>query len=174
MASKEALSELSALVVDDNEHMIEIASAMLRAFGFGSVQSATNAQDGLKILEDSEIDLVIIDYRMPNFDGIKFTRALRSFLDESKRFIPAIMLSAHAEKARICMARDNGVTEFLCKPLSATEFYKKIFTVIEKPRPFVCVESYFGPDRRRRHDPTYHGPERRNVVLIDAGDRRIA
>ncbi|MCR9267419.1 MAG: response regulator, partial [Alphaproteobacteria bacterium] len=63
----------------------------------------------------------------------------------------------------VMAARDAGVTEFCCKPVTAKEMFSKIASVINEPRPFILNKSYFGPDRRRA-DPdkaTYKGPERR-------------
>jgi hypothetical protein len=58
-------------------------------------------------------------------------------------------------------ARDAGVTEFLCKPISAKALYERILNVVANPRPFIKSKTYFGPDRRRGVNPNYVGPERR-------------
>ena len=59
-------------------------------------------------------------------------------------------------------ARDAGVNEFVVKPFSAQGLFTRIQAVIEKPRPFVKVSGYFGPDRRRRRRP-FEGEERRHT-----------
>ena len=48
--------------------------------------------------------------------------------------------------------------------------------MIEEPRPFVRTESYFGPDRRRKQDPRYNGPERRTTELekVDVSVRDLS
>ena len=56
------------------------------------------------------------------------------------------------------------MTEFCCKPVTAVELYRKVASVINAPRPFVRTSNYFGPDRRRRDNETYRGPERRKKV----------
>ncbi len=159
-----AFKTANALVIDDNEHMIAITSTMLRAFGFGQVLGVDGAQKGLDVLADTEIDLVVVDYRMPQMDGLSFVRWLRCAPDSPNRFVPIIMLTAHSDQSRIHQARDTGVTEFLCKPLAPTELFKKVATTIEHPRPFVSTEHFFGPDRRRRQQADYPGPDRRNVI----------
>jgi DNA-binding response OmpR family regulator len=73
------------------------------------------------------------------------------------------MLSAYSERSKVEAARDAGVTEFCCKPITAKEMFSKIAAVINEPRPFIRNRHYFGPDRRR-NDPdktVYKGPERR-------------
>jgi DNA-binding response OmpR family regulator len=71
------------------------------------------------------------------------------------------MLTGHSEKSRVLRARDAGVTEFLCKPISAKGLYQRILNVVVNPRPFVQTKDYFGPDRRRTPSANYVGPERR-------------
>jgi DNA-binding response OmpR family regulator len=71
------------------------------------------------------------------------------------------MLTAHSDKTRVEAARDAGASEFCAKPVTAAELLRKVGAVIDRPRPFVRTDSYFGPDRRRRDDPAYKGEERR-------------
>jgi response regulator RpfG family c-di-GMP phosphodiesterase len=52
-------------------------------------------------------------------------------------------------------------TEFLAKPVSAKVLHRRISAIIEAPRNFIRTDAYFGPDRRRRHDPNFVGPKRR-------------
>ena len=63
-------------------------------------------------------------------------------------------------------ARDAGVHEFLCKPISARALYLRLYSVIAHPRPFVKTTTYFGPDRRRFSNPLYKGSERREKSAI--------
>jgi FixJ family two-component response regulator len=79
-------------------------------------------------------------------------------------YLPIIMLTGHAERSAVETARDAGVNEFLTKPVSAEKLYSKIHTLIETPRVFVRSGDYFGPDRRRRQNPKYKGPERRKAA----------
>ena len=57
--------------------------------------------------------------------------------------------------------RDVGITEILCKPLSANDLFRRIQNVIENPRPFVSSTDFIGPDRRRNKHPYYQGECRR-------------
>ena len=63
--------------------------------------------------------------------------------------------------ARVQEARNAGVNEFLAKPLTARGVVERINQIVEHPRPYVKTEAYFGPDRRRRSDPNFQGPFRR-------------
>ena len=92
--------------------------------------------------------------------AVTSSRKVRTDLDSPNTFVPIIMLTAYAEKSRVEMARDSGVTEFCVKPVTATELYRKVCAVINTPRSFVRTKMYFGPDRRRRNTD-FDGRERR-------------
>ena len=49
----------------------------------------------------------------------------------------------------------------MAKPVSARALWQRIEAVLERPRAFIRCATYVGPDRRRRSDPNYAGPERR-------------
>ncbi len=86
---------------------------------------------------------------------------IRNRDDSPNCYVPIIMLTGHAEKTTVELARDAGVHEFLAKPVSATKLFEKIKNIIENPRVFIRTSDYFGPDRRRNQDPDFQGPERR-------------
>jgi two-component system, chemotaxis family, chemotaxis protein CheY len=75
--------------------------------------------------------------------------------------VPIIMVSGHTEKHRVEAARDAGVTEFLIKPITGHSLFSRIAEILERPRPFVRCDNYFGPDRRRHPLENYAGPWRR-------------
>lgn len=86
-------------------------------------------------------------------------------------FVPVIMVTGHSEKSRVYEALNAGVNEFLVKPVSAKGLYSRLISVIERPRPFVRSKTFFGPDRRRRADPTYRDAERREEGKAESGTK---
>ncbi len=163
------LTELSFLVVDDNTHMLSIIKTLLKGFGIRRIHEATDAADAFEEIRATHVDVVILDYALDTLDGIEFAQLVRTAKDSPNPYLPIIMLTAHSERHRVEEARDAGITEFLCKPICATDLYKRIIEVVEHPRSFVKMGSYFGPDRRRRSDDNYRGPEKR-VADIDPFD----
>ena len=153
------------LIVDDNVHMLNIVKTILRGFGAVHVFEAKETQEALNRLKHDAIDIVVLDYLMGDEDGVAFLQKLRHETDSPAPYVPVIMLTAHSEKTRVEAARDAGVTEFCAKPVTAAEMIRKVAAVIDHPRHFVRGDSYFGPDRRRREDPAYKGPERRKHKL---------
>ncbi|MEZ5839225.1 MAG: response regulator [Hyphomicrobiales bacterium] len=157
------LKDLTFLVIDDNNHMLSIIKTMLRGFGAHRIREAHDAESGLEELNRYPIDAVIVDYALETLNGIEFTQLVRSARDSGNRYVPIIMLTAYTERRRVEQARDAGVTEFLKKPVCARDLYERVFEVVMHPRPFVKTATYFGPDRRRKNDPNYKGPERRQT-----------
>ena len=157
------LERVRLLIVDDNPHMIHITKTILRGFGIKDFQEALNAQEAFELVKATSFDLIITDYAMSPVDGCEFTKLLRTASDSPNHFVPIIMLTAYAEKSTVEAARDAGVTEFCAKPITATDLYRKVCSVINSPRSFVRTSVYFGPDRRRRAADDFKGAERREA-----------
>lgn len=163
MPKKYDLSGLTVLVVDDNNYMVSIVKTLLRAFGISRIREASDAMLALDELRMSKIDIIILDCAMPTFDGIEFTRMVRTANDSANPFVPIIMLTAYTERYRVEEARDAGVTEILRKPISAFDLYLRLIEVVERPREFVKASGFFGPDRRRRKADAFTGQEKRSA-----------
>ena len=151
------LSNVTFLIVDDNHFMRTIVKRILGSLGAKEVREAEDGADALKILQTYNPDIIITDWIMDPIDGIEMTRMIRNNQDSNNPFVPIIMLTAHSEYARVIEARDSGINEIVIKPVSVKALFSRIQMVIEKPRPYVNVGDYFGPDRRRKQ--------------VDVGDR---
>ena len=150
--------------------MLNIVKTILRGFGAVNVFEAKSAEEAIYRLRNDAIDIVVLDYLMDDVDGIALLQRLRHEKESPAPFVPVIMLTAHSERARVEAARDAGVTEFCAKPVTAAEMIRKVAAVIDHPRHFVRSASYFGPDRRRRAEPDFQGPERRQHKLSPPAD----
>jgi len=165
-----SLQALQVLLVDDNQHMRAITSAVLQSAGVRKVREAADGAAGLEILREQSIDLAIVDFNMFPLDGVEFTRLVRTSPDTANPYLPVIMMTGHSEKSRVYQARDAGVTEFVVKPITAKAILDRIQAVIFHPRPFVKTDGYFGPDRRRTAASNYRGPMRRASDQAKAAD----
>lgn len=156
-----ALQSLNILLVDDNQHMRSIASAILNSAGIRHIREVSDGAKALDALREYPIDLVIVDFNMSPMDGVQFTRMVRTGPDSANPYLPIIMMTGHSEKHRVTEARDAGVNEFVVKPITAKAVFDRIQAVILRPRAFVRTDGYFGPDRRRTNAADYKGPRRR-------------
>ena len=155
-----AFNKLSFLVVDDNMHMRNILRTLLMSFGSRTIYEAENGEDGIESVISNEPHIVITDWVMPVSDGAELVRLIRNPDGGAYAFTPIIMLTAYSERRRVIEARDLGVHEFMCKPVSAKALYQRIYTIVTNPRPFLRTKTYFGPDRRRGTDPDRTGADR--------------
>ncbi len=158
-----ALNALQVLLIDDNQHMRAITSAILQSAGVRKIREVGDGGAGLDALRQQVFDVVIVDFNMFPLDGVEFTRLVRNSPDSTNPYLPIIMMTGHSEKSRVTEARDAGVTEFVVKPITAKAILERLNAVIFKPRPFVKTEGYFGPDRRRTELKTFKGPYRRST-----------
>ncbi|OIN86079.1 MAG: response regulator [Alphaproteobacteria bacterium CG1_02_46_17] len=149
------------LVVEDNAPMLDICKSLLLTFGVGEVLSARNGEEGFQIFRKENPDMILADWMMHPTDGISLTRRARNDPASPNPYVPVILMTGFSEKKRVVQARDAGVTEFLVKPFTARDLYKRIAQIIERPRQFVRSEDFFGPDRRRKAVNEYNGPLKR-------------
>jgi len=158
------IERLNFLVVDDNHHMRHLVRMILKSLGVNEIMEAEDGSAALRTMENYEADIVICDWNMQPMDGIAFTKMIRTSEDSPNIYVPIIMLTGHTEISRVKIARDAGVNEFLAKPVSAHKIYQRIKSVLDNPRQYVRTPTYFGPNRRRRDDPSYDGEERRKAL----------
>ena len=158
-----ALQSLSILLVDDNQHMRAITSAILQSAGIRKIREVSDGALALEALRDQAVDLAIVDFNMFPIDGVEFTRLVRNSPDSTNPYLPIIMMTGHSEKHRVMEARDAGVTEFVVKPITAKAIFDRIQAVIVRPRAYLKTKDYFGPDRRRGTAGTYKGEMRRRT-----------
>ena len=158
---------LRALVVEDNPHMRTLLRSLLHALGIKNVHEAADGNSGFTELKARQPDLVLTDLSMAPTDGIAFTKQIRSGEGTPNPYMPIIMVTGHTERPRVEAARDAGVTETLAKPITIHNLMARLTEIVDRPRPFVKSETYFGPDRRRRKNQDYTGPWRRQDDFTD-------
>lgn len=159
------LSSVEVLVAEDNQFCRQLIRTTLRALNVGDVREAGDGPEALQEVRHRLPDLVFLDWDLPHLNGIEFTRMLRTAADSPNPFLPVIMVSAHATRYHVLAARDAGVNEYLVKPFSAAGLFSRMRAVIERPRRYVRTKGYFGPDRRRKEDAHYRGPDRRGAGI---------
>jgi len=165
--SASAFDYLRVLVIEDNNHMRTLLRSLLHALGIKQVIECADGASAYVELREKKPDFVLTDLSMKPVDGIEFTSMVRTAKDSPNPYVPIVMITGHTERGRVEAARDAGVTEFLAKPITVQNLLLRIAEIVERPRPFVRCENYFGPDRRRRKDADYAGPWRRQDDFKD-------
>ena len=168
------LEGVKFLVVDDNPFMRSIIRHILKILGARDIFEASDGKEGYEVAQQIIPDIALVDWVMEPEDGLKFVKKIRRAEDSPNPFMPLIMVSGYSEQRHVLTARDAGVNEFVVKPLSATSLFARIQWVIERPRRFVKIDTYFGPDRRRK-TIAFKGEDRRQIdqetgALVDPGE----
>lgn len=158
---QEKLSALTYLVDDDDNDMRALLKEFLKTYGISNVLEAACSADALHLFTTREIDVLLTNFKMPDMTGEGLVWCLRRSRKERLRHIPAIMISAFADKDHVHRARDAGVDEFVPKPCTATDLHVCLRKAVFEPRPFVDAPDYIGPDRRRKDMGAPLGRERR-------------
>jgi two-component system chemotaxis response regulator CheY len=124
--------------------------SLLVSCGLQHVTEASDGEAALEIMRLNPMDLVIADLLMTPMDGLEMTRRLRCERSSLNPLVPVLMISGKMDRASFNAGIDAGVTDFLVKPVSPSNFERRIEAIFEKPRTPVKSQHYYGPDRRRR------------------------
>jgi CheY-like chemotaxis protein len=119
------------LAIDDENDVLLIIKTALSSQGY-NVLTASNGYDGLALAEDNCPDLILLDLRMPEMDGMEVLEKLRD--NEKTQHIPIIILTGVSEKKQIRDAIDKGITYYIVKPFECQDLISKIALAIKSSR----------------------------------------
>ena len=120
------------LLVDDEPAQLELLRYNLEKAGFETIQ-AENGRDAILLTEEHELDLVVLDWMMPEASGIDVVRELRS--SSRTRLLPIIMVSARGEEGDRSLGLDTGADDYIAKPFSPRELVARVKAVLRRARP---------------------------------------
>lgn len=150
------------LIVDPNNAAARLLADLMKEMGARETYFAASQARALALVQQTDPQVVFTEFAGPELDGIEFSRSLRRSGFAARR-CPLIMVTAEATAASIIAARDSGVHEFLRKPFTAGDLFRRVENVITKERPWIEAKMYVGPDRRRFNSGAYQGPKKRRV-----------
>ena len=156
------------LIVDPNPHAARLLTDIMKGLGARDVVVQTDEKRALKAAEELEPGIVFTERGGDNLDGESLAKALRRSHMNCRR-APIIMITADATARSILGARDSGVHEFLRKPFTSADLFKRVENVALKPRDWVEAVGYVGPDRRRFNSGEFSGPSKRKADRSSTG-----
>lgn len=129
LASME-LSGYRALLVEDNELNVEVATVILEMTGLSveRVSDGTEAVDRMNECEDGYYDIVFMDIQMPKMNGYDATRAIRAINRNYCRQVPIVAMTANAFAEDVQAAKTVGMNGHIAKPLEL----KTLLGVLQK------------------------------------------
>lgn len=142
---------LKVLVVEDSAEMQRLLTALLESMGIRHVVVARDGEKGLSAFAAVNPDIIVTDGAMTPMDGYEMTRRIRASGagNAANPDVPILMISGHVGREDVAHARDQGVTDYLAKPLSAEMLYEAIVAAVSRPIHFVEKLGYRGPSPRR-------------------------
>ena len=117
------------LIIDDEASIRESLSGILADEGFRSL-SAEDGQQGLSLLEEEQVDLVLLDIWMPGLDGLEVLKRIK----ESQADLPVIMISGHGTIETAVQATKMGAYDFIEKPPSYDKIILSINNALDLAR----------------------------------------
>jgi len=114
------------LVVDDEPKIVQLARDYLEHAGF-TVLTAADGRTGLARAREDHPNLIVLDLRLPDLDGLDVTRTLRK--DSS---VPIIMLTARGEESDKLVGLELGADDYIVKPFSPKELVARVRAVLRR------------------------------------------
>jgi DNA-binding NtrC family response regulator len=136
----------SILVVDDTPDTVELLQRNLESQGY-QVLTAPDANEAIKILETTAIDLVITDLKMPGASGIDLIRHIR----ENFRDIEVMMITGYPTIESAVKAVKAGAEEYLTKPFTDIELFSAVKQVLEKLHAHRAIKNQCPPSLTSRY-----------------------
>lgn len=120
------------LVVDDNTNNRLIINKMLSLKDIQATE-ANNGQDAIKLITNGEkYDVILMDYHMPNLDGLETIKRIREIQKDSNNEQPIILLHSSSDESIIKACEALNVKNRLLKPIKLKDMYNSLFKVISK------------------------------------------
>jgi CheY-like chemotaxis protein len=113
------------LVVDDSGVIRALIRGALEFHARGQDIELLEAGDGaraLYVIENTALDLVVLDWAMPKMDGIELVRRVRAVGND----VPMVMVTANADDAQRAIAMEAGVSAYLVKPFRMAELFAAV------------------------------------------------
>jgi len=115
------------LIVDDDPELRTFLRGELEFEGYTCVEAA-NGQQALQLIRGASLDLVLLDWSLPDFSGVELCRRLRQINQPT----PVMMLTAHDDVRERVEALDSGADDYLTKPFSLEELLARVRALLRR------------------------------------------
>lgn len=117
------VSRPQLLVVDDDEYMRRLLAQLLTSAHY-DVEAVGTALEAQRYMSHNRPDLILMDFRLPDSDGIMLTREIKGM--QAGHGVPVIMLTGQTEKQVIVDSRRAGAVDFVAKPFNRDLLLRKV------------------------------------------------
>ena len=119
---------MNVLIIDDEDLIRDVVKEYCLNENY-KIFEASNGIEGLDILENEDIDIIVLDIMMPKMDGYTFFSKMKE-----KYNIPTIVLSARGEEYDKLFGFSQGIDDYLTKPFSPRELIARIKAILKRSK----------------------------------------
>jgi putative two-component system response regulator len=156
------LKQSKVMIVDDEAINIKILRRLLELEGFTSFVTTSDAPTALSLIRQEQPDIVLLDLMMPYVSGLEILTQIRD--DEAICFIPVVILTAVTDRETRVRAVELGATDFLNKPVDASELVPRVRNVL-------VVKGY--QDQLRHHSDDLEAAVRQRTAELENSRRDL-
>jgi len=120
------MSRVKVLVVDDERRVVELLRLYLGQEGYG-VLTARDGVEALRVVREKQPDLLLLDLRLPQMDGLDVCRTLRKESD-----VPIIILTARDDAEDMLIGLESGADDYITKPFNPREVVARVRAVLRR------------------------------------------
>lgn len=135
MASKNTTSPTRVLIAEDNSKTRLFLKSQLELLGFDVVAAVSNGKDAVKLAGEIKPDLVIMDVKMPEMDGIEAAKTI-----SSKGPVPIILITGLSSDEMAVKAIESGVFAYLVKPVTKKQLEPAIKLALARYEEFKSLK----------------------------------
>jgi DNA-binding response OmpR family regulator len=116
----------TVLIVDDEPKILELVKSYLVMNGYTAL-CAANGRDGIKLFEEHQVSLILLDLMLPDFSGEEFCKQVRQVSD-----IPIIMVTAKVDEDSIIQGLNIGADDYVTKPFSPRQLMARVQAALRR------------------------------------------
>ncbi len=124
------MSELQVLIVDDSSVMRKIVERSLRQAGLEPMKviEAGSGTEGLEMLKNHSVQLILSDINMPSMDGLEFLRQIRA--QNLAPGVPVVMITTESSEEHVKQAILSGAQGYIRKPFTAEQVKERVLPLL--------------------------------------------
>ncbi|KPA19251.1 multi-sensor hybrid histidine kinase [Candidatus Magnetomorum sp. HK-1] len=153
--------KINILLAEDNITNQKVANIMLKKLGYNT-DIASNGKEAYQAVLKKDYDLIFMDIQMPIMDGFEVTRKIRA-MDNSKRDIPIIAMTAHAMESFKEKCKKNKMDDFISKPFKRNDLKRIIDTFSKEKDENICNDDY----QEIIHENDINSKKMNDFVVLD-------
>lgn len=144
-------SDYTVLIVDDIPQNLQVLGNTLIDSDLNSI-AALNGEDALEIVEETPVDLILLDISMPGMDGFEVCRRIKA--DPATEEIPIIFLTAMNQSEDIVKGFELGAVDYITKPFNSAELLKRISTHLKLKHSQDTIKEQYKELKQRNKEVT--------------------